>query len=124
MRSPHGILRRRIDTSTLIVSVGVLLLTGLTAGSASAGGGHGDHGGRGPDNVQLEHLDRGLVAASTSDGVFLSWRLLGYEVTGRTATGMAGPDFRVYRDGRLVATVTDSTNYLDAAGTGTAEYRV
>src|SRR5688572_14384571 len=103
MRSPNGILRRRIDKSTLIVSVGVLLLTGLSAGSASAGGGH--HGGRGQGLVQLEHLDRGLVAATTADGVFLSWRLLGYEVTGRTTTGMAGPDFRVYRDGQLVATV-------------------
>jgi hypothetical protein len=104
----------------LIVTIAALL-TGSIAGGASAGGGHG---GRGPDNVQLEHLDRGLVAASTADGVFLSWRLLGYEVTGRTATGMAGPDFRVYRDGALIATVTDSTNYLDAAGTGTSEYRV
>jgi rhamnogalacturonan endolyase len=124
MRSRPGILRRRIDASTLIVSVGALLLTGLTAGSASAGGNHGGPGGRGPDNVQLEHLDRGLVAATTSEGVFLSWRLLGYEVTGRTTTGMAGPAFRVYRDGQLIATVTDSTNYLDAAATGTAAYRV
>ena len=72
-----------------------------------------------PDGVQLERLDRGLVAATTSQGVFLSWRLLGDEVTGHTATGMAGPDFHVYRDGRRIATVTDSTNYLDTAGTAT-----
>ena len=32
--------------------------------------------------VQLEQLDRGLVAAATGEGVFLSWRLLGHEVTG------------------------------------------
>ncbi len=73
---------------------------------------------------QLEHLDRGLVAAATSQGVFLSWRLLGNEVTGHTATGMAGADFHVYRDGIRIATVTDSTNYLDEAGTPPDRYRV
>ena len=119
MSSPRGSLRRRIDT--LIIVASAVLLTGASAGSASAGS---EHAARVPDKVQLEHLDRGLVAASTAEGVFLSWRLLGYEVTGRTAGGMAGPDFRVYRDGQLIANVIDSTNYLDAAGTGDAEYRV
>ena len=61
---------------------------------------------------------------ATGEGVFLSWRLLGSEVTGHTATGMAGADFNVYRDGQRIATVTDSTNYLDTAGTATARYRV
>jgi hypothetical protein len=74
--------------------------------------------------VQLERLDRGLVAATTGQGVFLSWRLLGTEVSGHTATGMAGPDFRVYRDGTPIAVVTDSTNYLDPAGTPSSRYRV
>ncbi|TDC42019.1 rhamnogalacturonan lyase [Micromonospora sp. KC213] len=78
----------------------------------------------GSGRVQLEHLDRGLVAAATSDGVFLSWRLLGHEVTGASATGMTGSNFHVYRDGQRIATVTDSTNYLDRAGTATARYRV
>ncbi len=73
---------------------------------------------------QLEALDRGLVAVSTSEGVFLSWRLLGSEATGATDTGLAGPDFAVYRDGEQVATVTDSTNYLDPAGTATSQYTV
>ncbi|HET9139360.1 rhamnogalacturonan lyase [Actinophytocola sp.] len=76
------------------------------------------------DRVQLERLDRGLVAAATGEGVFLSWRLLGQEVTGHTATGMAGPAFHVYRDGRRIATVTDSTNYLDRAGSVASHYRV
>ncbi|MGR6917883.1 rhamnogalacturonan lyase [[Actinomadura] parvosata] len=80
----------------------------------------GDHRG----GVRLEHLDRGLVAASTSEGVFLSWRLLGDEVTGHGTSGMTGANFRVYRDGRPIATVTDSTNYRDPAGTATSEYRV
>jgi len=74
--------------------------------------------------VQLDHLDRGLVAAGTSEGVFLSWRLLGHEATGSSATGLTGTDFNVYRDGRKLAAVTDSTNYLDAAGTATSKYDV
>lgn len=62
-----------------------------------------------------ERLDRGLVAARTTEGVHLSWRLLRAEVTGSTATGLAGPDFAVYRDGKRIATVTDSTAYLDTS---------
>lgn len=73
---------------------------------------------------QLEALDRGLVAVSTDASVFLSWRLLGSEATGATDTGLAGPDFAVYRDGEQVAVVTDSTNYADADGTAAAQYTV
>jgi hypothetical protein len=74
--------------------------------------------------VQLEQLDRGLVAAATSEGVFLSWRLLGHEVTGGGQSGMVGADFHVYRDGTRIATVTDSTNYLDRGAAANSEYRV
>ena len=56
--------------------------------------------------------------------MFLSWRLLASEATGATDTGLAGPDFAVYRDGERVATVTDSTNFADAAGSASAEYTV
>lgn len=75
---------------------------------------------------QLEELDRGLVAVSTAGGVFLSWRLLGSEATGAAAsgTGLAGPDFAVFRDGEQIAVVADSTNYADAAGTATSQYTV
>jgi rhamnogalacturonan endolyase len=73
---------------------------------------------------QLEQLDRGLVAVSTAEGVFLSWRLLGSEATGATETGLAGPDFRVYRDGTEIATVTDSTNFADSEGSETSRYSV
>nr|WP_226900540.1 rhamnogalacturonan lyase [Nonomuraea phyllanthi] len=72
----------------------------------------------------MEHLDRGLVAATVPNGVFLSWRLLGGEVTGAGSGGMVGTDFRVYRDGRPIAKVTDSTNYLDTSGTATSRYSV
>ncbi|MFC4983207.1 hypothetical protein [Streptomyces atroolivaceus] len=72
----------------------------------------------------MEEVDRGLTAVPTDEGVFLSWRLLGSEVTGHTATGMAGADFRVYRDGKRVATVTGSTNYLDEHASPDSEYQV
>ncbi|MEU4161479.1 rhamnogalacturonan lyase [Actinoplanes sp. NPDC026670] len=72
----------------------------------------------------MERLDRGLVAASTGEGVFLSWRLLANEATGSSATGLTGANFAVYRDGRRIATVTDSTNFLDREGTATSRYRV
>jgi len=67
---------------------------------------------------QMEYLDRGLVAVSTESGVFLNWRLLGYE---RQDTA-----FHVYRDGvRLtVDPISDSTNYLDPTGTPASTYKV
>jgi len=110
----------RHATSTVLAVVTTVVLSGAAPVSASPGGGPD----RGPDAPHLEHLDRGLVAAAAGDGVFLSWRLLGHEVTGRSATGMVGPDFRVYRNGAVVATVTDSTNYRDTGGTATDSYRV
>lgn len=107
----------------------VALLTGvLTVGmgaDAQAGqSGRAGPAGQGAGSAQLERLDRGLVAVPSAEGVFLSWRLLGSEATGHTDTGLAGADFRVYRDGKPIATVTDSTNYLDRDGASGAEYRV
>jgi rhamnogalacturonan endolyase len=107
--------------SRVVFAIAVLLATLVLSGPQAAFA-EPAHSGR--DAVQLEHLDRGLVAVGTGEGVFLSWRLLGDEVTGRTATGMAGPKFHVYRDGQRIATVTDSTNYLDRAGASTSSYRV
>ncbi|AWB46047.1 rhamnogalacturonan lyase [Paenibacillus sp. CAA11] len=74
--------------------------------------------------IQLEHLDRGLVAAVTKEGVFLSWRLLAHEVSGYSKNGLTGANFHVYRDGKKIATVTDSTNYLDPAGSASSTYEV
>ncbi len=111
---------RRAMTTVFVAAVGAaaLALSGLDATTASAAGD------RLPNRLQLEHLDRGLVAATTADGVFLSWRLLGNEVSGHSSTGLTGVDFNVYRDGRRIATVTDSTNYLDRGAPAGAEYRV
>ncbi|UTR16625.1 hypothetical protein MM221_08925 [Salipaludibacillus sp. LMS25] len=56
-------------------------------------------------NIQLENLDRGLIALSNDDGIFLSWRLLGHEVDGYSDNGMTGANFNVYRDRKKFATV-------------------
>ncbi|WP_020391206.1 rhamnogalacturonan lyase [Kribbella catacumbae] len=101
-----------------------LLATSATAGTAYAYPSPAGTAYQHPAGPQLEKLDRGLVATTTSEGVFLSWRLLGKEATSRTDHGLAGTDFAVYRDGKRLATVTDSTNYLDKTGTPTARYRV
>ncbi|WP_253957894.1 rhamnogalacturonan lyase [Metabacillus halosaccharovorans] len=88
--------------------------------SATASPPKANHG----NAVQLEYLDRGLVAASTSEGVFLSWRLLANEVSGYSDSGLTGVNFHVYRDGKKIGTVKDSTNFLDQNGTETSKYYV
>ncbi|MFC6525069.1 hypothetical protein [Nonomuraea rubra] len=75
-------------------------------------------------HIKTERLDRGLVATTAPRGVFLSWCFIGTEVTEAGPSGRLGADFRVYRDGRLTATVTDSTNCLDPAGTPTSPFGV
>ncbi len=72
----------------------------------------------------LEKLGRGLVAVSTSDGVFLSWRLLRSEVNGYTDAGLAGANFAVYKNGAATAVVTDRTSWRDEAGTAQDRYSV
>ncbi|MDY0910029.1 rhamnogalacturonan lyase [Microbacterium sp. CFBP9034] len=91
------------------------LILGLVQPASATGG---------TERPQLEALDRGLVAVSTSDGVFLSWRLLAPEAGPATDTGLSGPSFAVFRDGERIATVDDSTNYADAAGTADSVYTV
>jgi rhamnogalacturonan endolyase len=106
------------------VATGMCLVVG-GATAASAAPAAGQRPPSAPSGTpQLEKLDRGLVAASTSEGVFLSWRLLGSEASGSSETGLTGTDFVVYRDGAQLATVTDSTNLLDAAGTASSTYTV
>jgi rhamnogalacturonan endolyase len=117
--SPRTRPRRALATTVAALLAAVCAAVPAAATPASAHPGHAGRGG-----VQLERLDRGLVAVTTDGGVFLSWRLRGDEVTGATATGMTGFDFHVYRDGKRIATVTDSTNYLDRNGVATARYRV
>jgi rhamnogalacturonan endolyase len=114
-------IRTSLRHRLLVVATGTALLLTGTAGIATADPTADRHRGGAP---QLERLDRGLVAARTSEGVFLSWRLLGREVTGSSESGLTGAVFDVYRDGKRIARVTDSTNYLDTSGAGTSSYRV
>ena len=64
------------------------------------------------------HLDRGLVAVWTEEGVFLSWRLLAVEPFDL--------GFHVYRNGARITSepITTSTNYLDREGTVNDQYHV
>lgn len=72
-----------------------------------------------PLRKQMETLDRGLIAIKTVDGVFLSWRLLGYEYE-------EDPGFHLYRnEERITSTpISTSTNYLDTVGKETDQYTV
>lgn len=72
----------------------------------------------------LENLDRGLIAVPTDGGVFLSWRLLGSEVSGYSATGLTGVNVNVHQDDTNLATVTDSTNYMVPTGDSSHVYTV
>ena len=67
---------------------------------------------------QMENLDRGLVAVKVSSGVFLSWRVLG--------TDVSTTSFNVYRGTTKVnsAVITGATNLVDASGTLASTYTV
>jgi FG-GAP repeat. len=69
----------------------------------------------------MEDLDRGVVAVKVTGGVYVGWRMMGYEYNPTSPTSVA---YNLYRAGTKVATVTDSTNYLDAAGTASSTYTV
>ncbi|HEX5858128.1 MAG TPA: rhamnogalacturonan lyase, partial [Microbacterium sp.] len=107
-------------------AAGCLVFGGVSAAAAAPPDHAGPFAGESiPEGLpQLEKLDRGVVAVSTSAGVFVSWRLLASEVTGSSETGQTGPDFVVERDGEAIATVSDSTNFADAAGTAASSYTV
>lgn len=109
---------------TAATLTGLTLLCGSAAGATAAETAASGQAGTALSKVQLEYLDRGLVAVASSGNVFLSWRLLGNEVTGYSEGGMTGANFNVYRDGTLIATVTDSTNYSDPQGSASSRYQV
>ena len=68
----------------------------------------------------MENLDRGVVAVVVTGGVYVGWRMFGYEYDGTDAD----VTYNLYRDGTKVANVTDSTNYQDSSGTATSKYTV
>ncbi|MFD2213484.1 rhamnogalacturonan lyase [Metabacillus endolithicus] len=116
--------KRSITNKLLTLSLATpLLLTGLQSDASAASSKANKHVAQ-SNGVQLEYLDRGLVAANTSQGIFLSWRLLGTEVNGYSDKGLTGVNFNVYRDGKKIATVEDSTNFVDKTGASSSKYYV
>ena len=90
------------------------------SGGVSSAGGATSIGGGPTGHFQMENLDRGLVAVVVAGGVYVGWRMFGYEYD-TTASNVA---YNLYRDGSKIATVTDSTNFLDASGTASSSYTV
>jgi len=71
------------------------------------------------DTRQMEYLNRGLVAVKVTNGVFLSWRLLGNDDKNIA--------FNIYKNKTILVNstpITTTTNYVDASGTLTDTYTV
>lgn len=68
---------------------------------------------------KMERLNRDTIAVKVSDGVYLSWRLMGDE-------SLAEQAFDIYRNGTLIHTTAPSapTCYTDPAGTAEDVYLV
>lgn len=92
-----------------------------SAGSSAQSGAGGAAPTGGGGFYHMEHLTRGVVAVPVSGGVYVGWRMLGFEYDRDDPSNVA---YAVYRDGTRLATVTDSTNYLDAGGTPSSKYTV
>ncbi|MGN0632165.1 MAG: carbohydrate-binding protein, partial [Ruminococcus sp.] len=67
---------------------------------------------------QVEALNRGLIAANTGSGMFISWRSL--------ATDKAGTTFKLYKNGSMLSEFGSdaATNYMDNGGTSTDIYTI
>ena len=72
-------------------------------------------------HFQMEALTRGVVAVKVAGGVYVGWRMFGYEYDPVTPSNIS---YNLYRDGRKIASVTDSTNYLDVDGAVSSAYSV
>lgn len=66
----------------------------------------------------VERLDRGVLAIPTDNGIFISWRLQGYEPLNL--------GFNLYRDGTKLnsSPITGATEYTDNGGTTSSSYVV
>jgi rhamnogalacturonan endolyase len=71
-------------------------------------------------HYQMENLDRGLIAVRKGNANYVGWRMLGWEYSEEQARVA----YNLYRDGQLVAEVSDSTNYLDEGASADARYSV
>jgi hypothetical protein len=91
-----------------------------TGGDTTPTGGNTTVAPSGSGHYQMENLDRGVVAVKVTGGVYVGWRMLGTEYD----TTASNVSYNLYKDGNKLQNVTDSTNYLDAAGTATSKYTV
>jgi hypothetical protein len=109
------------DSGGIITSGGVTSSGGVTkTGGVISAGGVTAAGGAPTGHFQMEKLDRGVVAVVVAGGVYVGWRMFGYEYD----TRFGYVSYNLYRDGNLVKNVIDSTNYLDASGTAISSYTV
>lgn len=92
-----------------------------SAGSTVPSGGAGGRTSAGTGHFQMENLDRGVVAVEISGGVYIGWRMFGYEYDKANPGNVS---YNVYRGTTKIANVTDSTNYVDASGTASSTYAV
>jgi hypothetical protein len=91
-----------------------------TGGNTTPMGGNTTVAPSGSGHYQMENLDRGVVAVKVTGGVYVGWRMLGTEYD----TTASNVSYNLYKDGSKLQNVTDSTNFLDAAGTATSKYTV
>jgi hypothetical protein len=77
--------------------------------------------GQADGHYQMESLNRGVVAVKVDGGVYVGWRMFGYEYDPASPGNIA---YNLYRDGGKIAQVADSTNYLDAKGGSSSTYSV
>jgi rhamnogalacturonan endolyase len=96
-------------------------VAGGGAGAGTGGGGTAGAGGGGKGVLQVERLDRGVVAVVVTGGVYVGWRMFGYEYDGANPMRIS---YNLYKNGTLLENVTNSTNVLDAAGNAQAMYTV
>ncbi|MDR1120800.1 MAG: hypothetical protein LBM08_07760, partial [Dysgonamonadaceae bacterium] len=67
---------------------------------------------------RMENLDRGLVAAKVTNGVYINWRIPAQE--------WRNVNYNLYRDQVKLNTtpITGASNYVDASGTLTSKYKI
>ncbi len=109
----------RSRSSCLLAVLSLAAACAQPSGEAAVAG--GAPGAAVVGHFQMENLDRGVVAVQVATGVYVGWRMLGWEYD---AADPSTVSYEVSRDGVRIALVTDSTNYLDPEGTAGAIYTV
>jgi rhamnogalacturonan endolyase len=95
---------------------------GGAGGATTTGAGGGVTSGvSGTGFYRMERLTRGVVAVQVTGGIYVGWRMFGYEYD---AANPANVSYNVYRGGTRVASVANSTNYLDTGGAASSTYTI